>query len=415
MLFAIGMLGCALLAAFPMVWGPRAVALAIVAALVVFPAYNAALRRSPQRVDLFADGTHARSTEGSYLTGAATDGSTPFVSWAGIDVRRIENRGDALGDRLLLEGTRVNALQWSEDFAQAVWAKTGVTITSNSSAAPDGAVDADTLSFTASATDQIEQTFTSADNHRATGSVYFRATAAQTLLLLILRRDGTESPAVTCNVPGTGIWTRFEIPSAPLLTGATVAKLIIRNGDAAARSVFAWGAQVEVGASSAGNFASSYIRTAGGVVTRGGDVLTIAQANVPAGFWTSGIAFRVSPLFLPVAMHQAIQGQCWIGGGGGAARFAFLSYNATSDPARLYVDNVNKSSAACSWATIDQDLRWAVSPSGGLVRLSGFTAGNGDTVLATWAPLASDMRIGADGAGSFISWGRWGQYIEAFS
>jgi len=50
---------------------------------------------------------------------------------------------------LLLEPASINLITYSEDYSNASWAKSNLTVTSNSTVSPSGDVDADLIDFTA--------------------------------------------------------------------------------------------------------------------------------------------------------------------------------------------------------------------------------------------------------------------------
>lgn len=313
-----------------------------------------------------------------------------------------------MGEALLLEGARTNALTYSEDFTNAAWVKVGVSVPVTANAAPDGDSDADTLSLTASDVAEVAQAFTATNAHRCVFTVWlWTTTGTKALRLYLLLKDGTETAATPITVTTTP--TRYEIESA-IGTGVVPPQAIIRN-DAAGTSgdVIAWGAQVET--QSGQRWPTSYIRTTSAPVTRAVDVLTVAQASLPAAAWTSGVQIVVAPDFIPADMHTAAAGQSLLGGGGGSGNFVLLSYNAVPDPARIWIDNVTKMSDPCSWAARAQALTMAVRPSVSSTTLSGFTAGNGTTTLASYTVTASDMRIGARGDGSAPFHGRFGRTL----
>lgn len=349
-------------------------------------------------LDLFDTGigTFTRASEGSYLTGAPTDGSSAFLAWAPANVRRIENRGDGAfasdgGDALLMDGARTNRLLWSEDLTNAAWVKSLCSISATNGNAPDGEADADTIAFTADATAQVSQTITgTSDGWRCTVSVWLRAATAQSVRLTMLLRDGTEAAALVCAVTTT--WQRFQL-TALLGTGATVPLMIIRNAaDAAARSVLAWGAQAEAGTAWAGNTASSYIRTTSAHVTRATDVLTYAVGAYPAALLT-GLEVDAAPDYLPADAHAAGQGRSIFGIPG--THTLLLSYNTVPDPARLFTDNASKVGGAFSWAARGQMMTFGMRPPVGQIIVSGATVGSGTATVAAWTIAAGDLQVGA--------------------
>jgi hypothetical protein len=77
--------------------------------------------------------------------------------------------------RLLLEPQRTNIALWSENFNNATWTKTEVTVTANQAVSPDGYNNADLLADnTALAGHVTQQTFFSASSQLVTISGYFK-------------------------------------------------------------------------------------------------------------------------------------------------------------------------------------------------------------------------------------------------
>lgn len=361
-------------------------------------------RGNADNLDLASGGTFARALEGSYQTGAAT------IAWAASGERRMEDRGDGYGPCLLMEPARTNALLRSEEFGNASWTKTGgTTVTDDTQAAPDGTVDADSVIFTASATDEISQTFTSADSDRACFSVWLRAAAPQTVRITILKRDGTELAAVSCSVTTT--WQRFQVVGS-LATGATTAKAIIRNhSDAAARTVFAWGAQVEVGANIV--TASSYIRTTTAAVTRPADTLSYAAGDFPAEFRTRGLMVDAIPEISSTDLPTHANAMMAASFTGASTTWIALTYG----PASFYtLLNGASVTASATWAA-RAFLRMALRAFAGQADFAGGLTGNTPSsqqatslILSTTGALFIGIR--AD-TGNQHWFGRLGRFVQS--
>lgn len=357
---------------------------------------------APEMLDLFSGGTFTRSTEGSYLTGAATDGSSAFLAWAGVNERRQEydpNLPGGLGIRL--EGSITNVIAHSEDFADAGWAKTGATVGAGAALDPDGGADNDTITFNAVAGDQVAHTFASADNVIVSMSVWLRTTAGtKDLRLVLLKKDGTESSTA---ITVTTTWQRFTAMLLSVGAGAGTPAMIIRNNaGATAGAVLAWGAQTEPS-----RFVSSYIRTAAAAVTRGADTFDYAVGSYPSAFVTVGMRIQWAPDWLPSDMHSLGQGFTALGVNGTLE--LLISYNAAGDPARVFVDGAAKNSGAFSWTARGQLLTTAVKNAGAIV-ISGATAGNGTTTVASFTTPSGTLNVGRASSQPFS--GRMGRYIE---
>jgi hypothetical protein len=130
-----------------------------------------------------------------------------------------------------------NLLGYTEDFSNAIWSKGGgTTVTANSSIAPDGTTTADTIVIPNNGT--IAQPLVTATSQTFTLSIYLRASANTTIKL------GFVSPSIvtTCNVTTT--WQRFTITHT--FTGTTFPQLYNDSGSSV--TLFAWGAQADLGA-----------------------------------------------------------------------------------------------------------------------------------------------------------------------
>lgn len=180
---------------------------------------------------------------------------------------------------LLLEKQSTNLALWSEDFSNAIWTKQEITISANSTTAPDGTMTADKcIPTTLSSTHQISSSALIASSTCAFG-VYAKAGGYNTIHILdrALASNGAifDLSAGTVTNVGSGVGTitsvgngwyrcmvvatttgiRFYIPST---NGAFV-------GDGTS-GVYLWGAQLE-----ASSYATSYIPTTSASATRVAD------------------------------------------------------------------------------------------------------------------------------------------------
>lgn len=315
-------------------------------------------------IDLRTGGTFTRASEASYLIGAATDGTTPFMSWSVTNERRLENRGDGFGSWYLTEGSGTNQMLQSENFANAAWTALLCTPTDNADFAPDctGTADASTIAFQANATAQVLQLYGTVPPNAANAvqSVYMRAAAPQTVSLIMLQKDTTTETTMSCSVTTT--WQRFAL-SGTVGTGVVAPSFIIRNNaDAASRTISAWGAMVEVNGAAI-RVPTSYVRTTSAVVIRATDLLSFSAAQFPVNFIANGLKFICKPLYgsadIVAAIGAATSAQVLgffgnsldgirISNSGGTADIEFLSTNSN--------DNIFKD--VLSWlrdATISMD------------------------------------------------------------
>jgi hypothetical protein len=187
---------------------------------------------------------------------------------------------------LLIEESRTNLLAYSEQFDNAYWTKTAVTVLPNQTIAPDGTLTADALIVNASTTThQISRASVVASSVCA-ASIYAKAAGVNTFTIL----DGTGTNGAAFNLAtglvtnvGTGVglmiaqgngW--YRCISIATTTGFRLycpTPAANATGDGF-NGIFIWGAQLE-----AGSFATSYIATAGSQVTRSTDQASMTGAN----------------------------------------------------------------------------------------------------------------------------------------
>lgn len=163
----------------------------------------------------------------------------------------------------LCEPQITNRLLYSEDFSNAAWVKTNVTVTANSTAAPDGATTADTLTATA-ANGTVIQDLGVVASAKKTGSLWLkRKTGSGNIQLTMDGGTGWTTVAVGAD------WTRFPITQT--LADEDFGVRIVTSGD----EVYAWGGQIEQADGwSGGAWMTTYVPTTSAAVQRKGDALT---------------------------------------------------------------------------------------------------------------------------------------------
>lgn len=186
---------------------------------------------------------------------------------------------------VLLEPARTNLCIRSEEFSNAAWTKTSSgggsnpVVTADQTTAPDGATTADKVVFAAPVSgDQSFVTSTSFATAAAStyaGSFWVKAFDTGDVGKTILFRHVAGSAFTS--VVLTASWQR--VSAAEVAAGASATLDIgLRpavGGSTGTVSCYLWGADVELGA-----YASSYIPTTSGSVTRNADVLSFsAVAN----------------------------------------------------------------------------------------------------------------------------------------
>jgi hypothetical protein len=186
---------------------------------------------------------------------------------------------------LLIEESRQNLLQRSEEFDNAYWSKISTTVTANDAIAPDGTSSADLVEKTGNDASTPARTLAvTAAAHTASCFVknvsgdFFRirfeepgGAVVNAFFDTATGAVSTLSAGVTASIQGAGNgWYRciatYTFPSAGNGTiGLSPANGVI-GVDATGAEAHLWGAQLEAGA-----FATSYIPTTSAAVTRQAD------------------------------------------------------------------------------------------------------------------------------------------------
>lgn len=198
---------------------------------------------------------------------------------------------------LLIEESRTNIALYSSDFGNSGWTKNGggnpaTTVTTNQAIAPDGTLTADFIDYTTATvfSQNVERYIDLTPAGKTyTASIWIKGTPGQTINLIL---DGNGVGVAGEQFTLDGTWQRFSITRtySPSFSTSALFRFGIRPLDlpaGTATQVYAWGAQVELGA-----FPTSYIPTSGAAVTRTQDNASITGASFSSWYnQTEGTIF----------------------------------------------------------------------------------------------------------------------------
>jgi hypothetical protein len=231
--------------------------------------------------------TFTRASTATYFNSAGV------LTSAATNVPRFDYNPSTLAARgLLIEEQRTNLVLWSEDFSNAAWSPTNLTITSNSTTSPAGLVNAQRLTTTAATNTSVLQDAV-VNATAATFSVYVKiGSGATDLSTFVLRNQTTttnllsisfnySTGAITYNTGSSGAsatdvgngWWRIVLTATSGITAGNAIRGYVGAAGGvqpAGVFIFAWGAQLE-----AGSFATSYIPTVASQVTRSADLASV--------------------------------------------------------------------------------------------------------------------------------------------
>jgi hypothetical protein len=199
----------------------------------------------------------------------------------------------------LIEPARTNLVLRSEEFDNAYWASTDVTITPNAVIAPNGEQTADNITFSEAS-----------GNVRITLSG-FAVVSGSTITISLYAKTSVQIVTFggATTIAGTNVYSfedvgngyfRQKVTRTYSASGTSNAQFLLNNTNFGAGTVAVWGAQLETG-----SVATSYIKTVDTTITQPADVITATGVSGLAnGQGTVLIAF--TPLNLPATTYHRL-------------------------------------------------------------------------------------------------------------
>jgi len=143
-----------------------------------------------------------------------------------------------------------NLLTYSEDFSNVIWSKFGgISVSSNTTTAPDGTLTADTATITTANSHALTQAVTVLANTQYTFSFYVLRGTATDLKYSVYNNTGAADIVASTSYysqTSASTWTRISVTfTTP--SGCTTASVYPIRDSASTGTAFVWGAQVERG------------------------------------------------------------------------------------------------------------------------------------------------------------------------
>jgi len=254
--------------------------------------------------------TFSRASGGTFL------GSNGLLQTAANNIPRIEYDATGAVKGLLIEEARTNLLNYSNDFTNAAWSKTNLTVTANQATGPDGTVSATEVGITSIPQNSYGIHFSTSTS----GALSFFAKQNTERFFLIVRgtytsgdwaifdlSNGTVSKSPTYSgsstemVPMGNGWYRCVLQSAQASTVSafSVSGSGTDNTTSTAGTVYLYGAQLEVA-----SFHTSYIPTISSTATRAKDLAEIPTSafgyNNDKGSLVIDVLTPVADQFMPI-------------------------------------------------------------------------------------------------------------------
>jgi len=290
---------------------------------------------------------------------------------------------------LLLEPARTNLLLRSEEFDNASWTKTNISVTPNTEISPDGLTTGDSCNITNASNElSINATVTASTIYLF--SFYVKAGTSGSLNYRVYNNTGAAdiiSSTSYYSQVNSSTYTRVTV-SFTTPVGCLSVKVYLSDNSGTG-TFFPWGAQLE-----AGSYASSYIPTTSAAVTRTLDTLSQTSISNLIG-QTEGTIYFESNLLLD-----------------SASRFITISDGTTNNRITIYVGNTNSLQCSIVIGGVNQgDLVYGVITAG-LFKVCVVYANNYAALFVNGVKIAQDLsltvpacsRLGFDQGNGTTNW-----------
>jgi len=272
-------------------------------------------------------------------TTATRVNSAGLIESVAVNVPRIDYTNGSCPS-LLVEQQRTNVVTYSEQFDNADWLKSGLTITANSFTAPSGNLTADLI--TPSISDaSIRQSFLPTGAVQNTFSVWLRsATGGNFSTSLRCWRDSPFTNVASTVINVTTQWQRFTFTFTSLDSSTHIIAIGADSTLSTGENCYIWGAQLEDASASP----SSYVATTSTTATRSYDLAQLTGNNFSSWYnqQEGSILAEVKMDQKPLASHF---NSAWFSISDGSANNLISSVFYTNGNLRSHVYSNNTPSA----------------------------------------------------------------------
>ena len=296
---------------------------------------------------------------------------------------------------LLIEEARTNLVLRSNEFSNAVWISSGITISSVSSTDPAG----NSTSFRAlissggsQGTRTFQQTYTgSVASTTFTFSIYVKSNtgASQTFALKLTQAGVADN--FSSNLTATSDWQKFSFTKTFIAGGTGAIVGIVCDSLNNSSDLLIYGAQLE-----AGSFPTSYIPTTSATVTRGADLASIS------GVFFDSIYNKIENGFLVQCSVTNLATYPVIGFSGGTDNGTRLQMQNNNNLIQTLRDSVNGAADYGLGVTYVQSGKFA-----SMFKASDYSLClNGGTVATssnTWMINPSSILLGSTSASAYLN------------